>query len=230
MRQSAIDFKSRGVALEGVVASPEGLPEGSSGVPKGFPGVVVCHPHPLFGGDMDNGFVVTVCRALVEEGFVTLRFNFRGVGKSEGTFTKGPKGARGTEGEDEQADVVGVLAVLRAWPGVNRGRVGLAGYSFGASVVLAGISLYKAARAFVLISPTLTAMDHNGVGGDTRPKVFIVGDRDRLVPYTSLKERVDSLKTPAGLQVVPGADHSWRGYETEAAEQAARFFVGALGR
>ena len=214
MRQSGIDFKSRGVILEGVAASPVGLPEG-------FPGVVVCHPHPLFGGDMDNGLVVTVCRALVEEGFVTLRFNFRGVGKSGGTFTKG---------EEEQADVEAALGVLRAWPGVNRARLGLAGYSFGASVILTGISRYKAAKAFALISPTLTALDHDGLSGDKRPKVFIVGDRDRLVPYLSLKEKVGSLKTPAGLQMVPGADHSWRGYEREAAEGATRFFTDVLRR
>ena len=220
MRQSSIAFKSKDVNLEGVIASPQEL----SGP---FPGVVVCHPNPLFGGSMDNGVVLAVCRALVEEGFLTFRFNFRGVGDSEGTFTKGEK---------EQEDVRAALNLLRRWPGVDKRRLGLVGYSFGASMVLTALSRYKAAGAFVLISPPLAALDYAGIGRDKRPKLFIVGDRDRLVPYCSLKEKVlhtlgvESLHGSVDLQMVSGADHSWRGYEAEAAQQSTRFFVGTLQR
>ena len=89
-------------------------------------------------------------------------------------------------------------------------------------MLLTGMFRYKAAKAFVLISPTLTALGQDGVCGDKRPKVSIVGDKDRLVPYESLKQKVGSLGTPAGVQMVAGADHSWRGHEREAAEAILR--------
>ena len=214
MRQTAIGFKSKGLTLEGLVAAPEGL----SGA---FPGVVVCHPHPLFGGNMDNGLVLAVCQSLVEEGFVALRFNFRGVGGSEGSFAKGEK---------EQEDVRAALDMLRQWPGVNRGRLGLAGYSFGASMVLTGLSRYKTARAFAMISPPLTALEPKSIGSDKRPKLFIVGDRDALVPHPSLREKVGLLNGSVDLRMVEGADHSWRGYEAEAACQVTLFFATTLRR
>ena len=213
MRQSLIVFKSRGVTLEGVIAFPSGLP-------GPFPSVAMCHPHPIFGGNMDNDLVVGMCRALIEEGFATLRFNFRGVGNSEGTFTKG---------EMEQEDVYAALHVLRRWPGVARGRIGLAGYSFGASMILTGISRYKAAKAFAFVSPPLGSLTHQIIGRDKRPKIFIVGDRDGLVPYASLEEKVDSLNGAVHVRVVPGADHSWKGpTASEAAGHVASFFVDAL--
>ena len=214
MRQTAVAFKSKGLTLEGVIAFPQGL----SGP---FPGVVVCHPHPLFGGNMDNSLVQEVCSALVREGFGTLRFNFRGVGNSEGSFTKG---------ENEPEDVNAALSLMRNWPDIDKRRFGLVGYSFGAAMVLNDISRYKTARALALISPPLTSLDHPKIENDKRPKLFIVGDRDRLVPHSALKAKVDSLSNPADLNIVPGADHSWRNYEAEAAHRTARFLVGALRR
>ena len=218
MRQTSIGFKSGGLTLEGVLGFPQGLSEELSG---GFSGVVVCHPHPLFGGNMDNSLVMALCRALDEEGFATLRFNFRGVGNSEGPFTKGEK---------ECEDVRAALDVLRRWPGVDRRRLGLVGYSFGASMLLAGLPAYKAAKALAVISPPLASFEHQKIGRDKRPKLFIVGGRDRLVPHRSLKERIDSLPAPAELQMVEGADHSWRGYEAEAARETTRFLVDTLQR
>ena len=214
MRQSAIAFKSKGVTLEGVIATPQGL----SGP---LPGVVVCHPHPMFGGDMNNSLVLAVCRSLVEDGFVTFRFNVRGVGNSEGTFTKGEK---------EHEDVRAALELMKRWPGVNRRALGLVGYSFGASVVLTGLSKNKIGRAFVAVSPPLAAMEHPGVAKDERPKLFIVGDRDRLVPHSSLRGKVDSLDGSVDFRMVPGADHSWRGYEEEVARETGRFFADTLQR
>ena len=214
MRQSAIVFKSRELNLEGVIASPSGL-QGD------FPGVVVCHPHPLFGGDMNNAVVTALCQALAEESFVALRFNFRGVGGSEGEFTKGDR---------EHEDVFAALTLLRSWPGVKKGRVGVAGYSFGASMILSNLSSSKGARSLLLISPPLASLDNKDLVGDNRPKQFIVGDRDRLVPYPSLKEKVDVMDGSAHLLGVPAADHSWRGHEAEVARRAVDFFSETLLR
>ena len=212
MRQSAVAFKSNGLTLEGVMASPEGL----SGA---LPGVVLCHPHPIFGGNMNNGLVLAVSRALVEEGFMAFRFNFRSVGESEGSFSKG---------DTEWEDICAALALLRRWPNIKRSRLGLAGYSFGASVILNSLSKFKAAKAFALISPPLNSLEHSGIGMDKRSKLFICGDKDRLVAHDSLEERVNSFRRPAGLRVVQGADHSWHGYELEAANQATQFFVSTI--
>ncbi len=212
MRQSAVIFKSKGVNLEGVVASPDELA-------GPFPGAVVCHPHPAFGGDMNNGVVLALCEALVKEGCATLRFNFRGVGNSEGSFSLG---------EEEHNDVGAALGLLRHWPGVNGKRVGLAGYSFGASMVLASMKGLRHARVFVLISPPVNSLKPLESGRDKRPKLIIVGDMDRLSPHTTLKEAIEPLVDPIDFKVVAGADHSWRGHEVEAAQQATRFLVDAL--
>ena len=212
MRQSAIAFKSKGLLLEGVLAGPQGI-VGS------LPGVVICHPHPLFGGNMDNTVVLGLCQSLVREGFITFRFNFRGVGKSEGEFTKGEK---------EHEDVKAALSLLRDWPGVNRRKIGLAGYSFGAAMILAGISSYKGASAYMLLSPPPSAFDSPKLGKDRRPKLLITGDRDRLAPYDSIKEKANNLGGDVQTSLVSGADHSWRGHEAEAGDLAARFFAGAL--
>ena len=198
--------------LEGVVATPQD-------VTGSVPGVVVCHPHPLFGGDMSNGVILAVCQALVKEGFAALRFNFRGVGNSEGSFSKG---------EEEKEDVRAALGVIQAWPGVDKSRVGLAGYSFGASMVLSGLSRYKAAKALVLIAPPIVALGDPAIGRDKRPKLFIVGDKDSLVPHNTLKEKVGSYQRPPEVSLVPGADHSWRGHEGEVSQHAVNFLVGVL--
>lgn len=212
MRQSAILFKSKKLSLEGVMASPSRLG-------GGCPGVVVCHPHPLFGGNMDNTVVTALCAALAEEGFFALRFNCRGVGGSEGEFTKG---------DGEQEDVLAALGLLRDWPGVKMGSVGLAGYSFGASMVLSDLPRYKGARSFLLISPPLASLNNKDIAKDQRPKQFLIGDGDRLVAYASLREKVDAMDGPADLLCIQGADHSWLGYEADVAHRAVEFFTETL--
>ena len=212
MRQSSVVFRSKGAMLEGVVASPQDT-QGR------LPGVVVCHPHPLFGGNMDNSVVIAICRALIDEDFVTLRFNFRGVGSSEGSFA---------DGDLEREDVRAAMELVKEWPGVDRGKIGLAGYSFGASMVLAGHTTYKNAKALVFISPPIKALESLSGTKDKRPKLFVSGDRDRLVPWEALKERVDSDGAYSKLALVPGADHSWRGHEEDLAGHVVDFLAEAL--
>ena len=213
MRQSSVAFHSKNLTLQGVVASP-------TEVSSAAPGIVVCHSHPVFGGDMNNGLVLEMCRTLVERGFVTLRFDFRGVGDSEGEFTKGEK---------EVEDVASALDVLRHWPGVKRNCLGVAGYSFGASMILSGMARYKSARAFALVSPPLGALKHLKSRRDKRPMLFVTGEKDLIVPYPAFKSSVATLDGHIELEAVPGADHSWRGFEADGARVVARFFAGSLG-
>src|SRR5262249_9151484 len=122
--------------------------EGALGLPAAAPaGVVVSHPHPLYGGDMDNSVVTAAVEACAAQGLATLRFNFRGVGASKGAWGE----ARG-----ERAAVRAALALLGQHLPANA-RLALAGYSFGAStssrVAAAGPSL----AGLALIAPPLAA-------------------------------------------------------------------------
>ena len=139
MRQSAISFRSGRLTLDGVLSIPEGLPEG-------VPALVVCHSHPMLGGSMDDPVVVAICGATDAVGAATLRFNFRSVGESEGQFTNGV---------EEHRDARAALDVVRRWPGIDGKRVAIAGYSFGAAMVLGGFQRLNAARSVALVAPRL---------------------------------------------------------------------------
>lgn len=212
MGQSAISFKSKGLTLEGVVA----LPDGDAG---SLPGVVICHPHPLRGGNMDNNVVLSVASALVQAGFATLRFNFRGVGNSEGEHT---------EGKMEAHDALSALEVFKGWPGVDGKRVGVAGYSFGSRVVLETSGIHKKSKAIALISPPLQAVESTPLRKDKRNVLIIAGDQDRLVQSEGLEPVLDGFANRPELHLVAGADHFWGGFEDQLASKVCRFFAEHL--
>lgn len=212
MRQSGIAFKSKGLTLEGAITLPE-----SRGVT--FPGVVVCHPHPLFGGDMENSVVVAICRTLGQYNIASLRFNFRGVSNSEGTFSNG---------DEEQEDVRSALYVLKKWPGINGRKIGLAGYSFGASVILRGISKTNGAKAFALIAPPVSAVKGSAIAEDKRRSLLIAGENDKIAPAAVLKEVSEKEGGHLEFRVLPKADHSLGGHEMEAGRLVAGFFSKVL--
>ena len=212
MRQSAVSFNVKGLSFEGVVAQPEEH-DGS------MPGVVICHPHPLYGGNMDNNVVLSLGFALAQEGFVTVRFNFRGVGNSDGEHTKG---------ELEEQEVMGALELLKAWPGVDSRRIGLAGYSFGSGVVLNNPKLHKNARAFALISPSLRNLEATELKKQDHPAFVIVGDQDKAFESEGYIPALDALSRPPSRAVVAGADHYWFDYEHQLTPPVVEFFAGAL--
>ena len=212
VRQSAISFKAKGLEFEGVIAQPEGM----SGP---LPAVVVCHPHPLRGGNMDNNVVLALAYSLVDQGFATLRFNFRGVGNSQGQHT---------EGKSEYQEVLGALDLMKAWPGVDGGRLGLAGYSFGASVILGSTSLQKKAKALALVSPSLLALESTPLKKHNRRSMVITGDQDNLVKSEQLQSCLDSFAHPPACHIVAGADHFWQGYENQLSPPVDQFFLENL--
>lgn len=187
-RTEAARFASGSLALEGALHLPERLPA---------PAVVVCHPHPLYGGDMANSVVLGVCRAAVEEGCVALRFNFRGVGDSEGTYD----GGRG-----ERDDAVAAMEWLRSRPEVDPLRLCLAGYSFGALVACAAAPAFLSLAALILISPPVTG-ERLSIPADT-PTLVVAGDADEFAPAGALR---DALPRHARTRVewIEGADHFW---------------------
>ena len=214
MRQTAVSFYAADLKLEGVVGCPDDRP-------GPFPGVVLCHPHPLRGGNMNNNLVLSVYHALVDAGFAALRFNFRGVGNSQGTHT---------EGERETHDAEAALQTLKDTDRVDPARLGMAGYSFGTGVILRNPSGYSEARSCVLFSSPVRFLEHPEIDDDPRPKLFVCGDQDESVPIEPLKERLKSMVGPVEWQVAEGVDHFWWGREAEAAGHAVEFFARTLGQ
>jgi alpha/beta superfamily hydrolase len=213
MRPTAIGFASKKLTLEGVLTIPQGV----SGP---FPGLLVCHPHPVLGGNMDHPVVTAICRVADEQGIATLRFNFRGVGDSEGLFSNG---------SGEKEDAKAALNVLKRWPGLDSKRLAVVGYSFGASVLLDGLTQYKSARSLVLIAPPISAVEKSRIHKDKRPKLFLVGQNDRISPSVELQRVLDEVRAPVQFAEIPNADHSMRSHEQMLAERVGTFVTDTMG-
>lgn len=196
----ALRFASGELSLEGVLHLPSETPAA---------GAVVCHPHPQYGGDMENNVVVAACEWLVDRGYAALRFNFRGAGASEGSFD---------HGVGEQNDVAAALSFLAAQPEVDAKRVGLIGYSFGA--MMAAEVASGELRGLALVSPPLASADLRVAWGC--PALLLAGDRDDLAPADRL--HVVAEQPGAELEIVQGADHSWWGFEDDLGDALVRFF------
>lgn len=212
MKQHSIAFGDSNLTLDGILSLPTNMP-------SPFPGVVLCHPHTLFGGSMNSPVMHALSIALDIRGLATLRFNFRGVGLSEGTFD---------EGKGEQDDLKLAIDTLKRWPGVRGNRIGVAGVSFGAVVALDGIATSRNVRALAALSPTLSGVRRSKLDKFKWPKLVIVGEKDRLVPAKLLEDTVNLLTTTIDYRVIPGADHTWGGYESLLADQSADFLAEAL--
>ncbi len=212
MRQSAVSFKAKGLNFEGVIATPD-----DPG--PGLPGVVMCHPHPLFGGSMDNNVVLALTRSLAEQGIATLRFNFRGVGNSEGEHAKG---------ELEFQETLAALDLMSAWPGVDGKRIGLVGYSFGTRIVLSHPQVQKKPKAFALISPSYEALESATLKKDKRPKLIVSGSRDKLIQAEKLQPVLDSFAVPPTFKLVEGVDHYWANKEDLVVREVVPFFTENL--
>ena len=213
MHQTAIDIiVAKNLQLEGVFTRPHTAC-------GGFPTIVVCHPHPLLGGDMDHPLVMAICQAANREKIGSLRFNFRGVGKSGGMFTGG---------DQERKDVKAALNIAKLMPGTDVTRLGLVGYSFGASTVLQGLSRYKEVKSLVLISPPITSIRNSRIIEDQRPKMFIVGQKDGVVPPVDLQRILDDARHPVRFREINGANHNFLGQAEEVAEQVICFLLKTL--
>jgi len=212
MKQTAIAFKSKRLTLEGVLTLPEGLPQP-------YPAIVVCHPHPMLGGDMDDAIVSAVCRRAGEMGIAALRFNFRGVEGSGGDFENGAKA---------HEDIKDALNVMRRWPGIDGKRIAVAGYSFGAGAILRGLRHFKTARSLVLVAPPLSAISESRIAKDKRPKLFIVGQNDGLVSSVKLQHALDEVRAPLQFHEIPEADHGLAGHERDVGEVVGRFVGWSL--
>jgi uncharacterized protein len=195
-------MSSRPPAVERVsISGPTGAIEAIAEDPgeAGSHYAVVCQPHPLFGGTMDNKVVFTVARALQETGIPTLRFNFRGVGASAGAYDEG-------RGETADADAVAAWGEQR-WRGR---RLVLAGFSFGAYVAVR-LAQKRATEQLITVAPPVNLFDFSSLPPPACPWLIIQGDADDVVDPKSVFAWVETLKPTPRVTVLPGAGHFFHG-------------------
>ena len=164
-------------------------------------GVVITHPHPLYGGDMYNLVVETIVHVYNIKGYSTLKFNFRGVGKSRGQYDNGV---------GEQKDVLAALSFLAD---MGMERIDLAGYSFGAWVnahvaILEDIFV----EDMVMVSPPVGFMDFHAISAMNVLKFVITGSRDDIAPADAVKKMLSTWNSDARFEIIDGADHFYGGY------------------
>jgi alpha/beta superfamily hydrolase len=172
---------------------------------------VVCHPHPLYGGTLDNKVVYTVARAFEELAAPVIRFNFRGVGASAGSYA---------DGRGETEDALAVIAYGRArWP---QAALWLGGFSFGAAVAVLAAAAAHPAR-LVLIAPGVTKVDVTQAPGPACPWLIVQGDADDVVPADFVLEWAATLAPAPQIALLPGAGHFFHGRINELREVVLGF-------
>jgi len=163
-------------------------------------GIVITHPHPLYGGDMHNPVVDTIRKAYRKKGYTTLRFNFRGTGQSQGKYD---------DGHGEQADVRAAVDKLRV-DGLE--EIHLAGYSFGAWVNARLVSAGLSIKRMVMVSPPVAMIDFSDVGTLDSLGLVVTGGRDDIAPVEEIEKMMETWNKTARLEVIGPTDHFYGGY------------------
>ncbi len=167
-------------------------------------GAVICHPHPLYGGSMYNNVVEAVEEGFVMSGFSTLRFNFRGVGGSEGAYD---------EGNGETRDVGAACAFMRGRIGDER-RLVLAGYSFGAWVASRAASNIRGLKDLFLVAYPFSRYDPAELRAFQGRLYFVGGSLDDVSPLDDLLSSYQQLQTEKWMKVL-ASSHFFPGFERE---------------
>lgn len=162
-------------------------------------GVVLCHPHPLYGGSMLTPVIMTVEQAFQEAGYATLAFNFRGVGASEGTYG---------EGRSEVADVTGALSFLDTALGGRRKMLAVAGYSFGSYVGANAAAADDRVGFYLGVAPPLTHRDFGFLRHAICRMALIGATRDEVCPRPLFEALYFSLPATPWTRLID-ADHSF---------------------
>src|SRR5579875_806173 len=207
--ERAVLFTSLGqpaFRLEGIIHEPT-VVQGTA------PLVVFCHPQPA-SSDMRDSLTVALARAVAEAGMIGLRFNFRGVGNSQG---------QQTDGRLEALDLAGAGVFGPAQPGVNLGKVCVGGHAFGAYIALQYAPFDPHIRTLVAISLPLYRTASGFPRPFERPKLFVTGEFDEVCPRYKLEPFVEQQKGPKRINVITGARHLMRGYEDAATNAIMKY-------
>lgn len=204
--------------LPGAAGQIETLVETFAARPRAV--ALCCHPHPLFGGTMTNKVIHTVARSFVASGAVAVRFNFRGVGKSEGLHDGG---------SGETADVIALAKwARRRWPGLP---LWLAGFSFGAWVALKAETSINPSL-LVTVAPPVGRWDFSTIKSPNCPWLVIHGSKDELVDATKIDQWLISLSTHSKIApqlcLLADADHFFHTRLHEVRDAVSRFVTDQL--
>lgn len=185
------------LVLPGPAGSIEALRDDPDGLARGI--AVIAHPHPLFGGTMDNKVVQTLARAFVQCGWSAVRFNFRGVGATQGTYD---------EGRGELEDMLAVIA-----QSAPDGALALAGFSFGsfvASHAIASLWTSRDIRKIVLVGTAASRFDVAPLPDHAHELALVVhGEQDDTVPLAAVLDWARPQTLP--VTVIPGGGHFFHG-------------------
>jgi len=185
--------------------------EGLINESPGKEAVVITHPHPLYGGEMNNNVVLSIINAYHQQGYTTLRINFRGVGQSGGSYA---------DGIGEQEDVRAAISYLSD---LGKTAIDLAGYSFGARVNAMGLNSYELVDRLVMVSPPVGFMDFSFLGYNSKIRLVISGENDDIAPPAKIKELIPTWNPEAEFRVIDGIDHFYSGGTTEVEEIIKNF-------
>ena len=211
--ESKISFRSGDLSLEGVLHLPNTT--GSCA------GVVVCHPHPQRGGNMNSPVVLAMARALPKAGIAALRFNFRGAGNSEGSHDRGA---------GEADDAAAAVSFLTLHNRVRAGGVGIAGYSFGAWMALEVAAQEGLVQAVASVACPTAPFNALGAVEMVPPKLLVCGDADHDFPVGQFAFLAKRYTDPKQVEILHGADHFFLDHTDDVAKVTADFFASRLGR
>ncbi len=177
--------------------------------------VLICHPHPEYGGNMYNNVVSGVFNKLIESNISCLRFNFRGVGRSTGNHS---------EGSGELSDVIACINFL-----INEKKhesIIICGYSYGAAIGCSAINHSNKVIGYISISFPWDFMGKKfkKLSQSIKPKLFIQGNRDTTALYENFETHYSLYHDPKKKKIIDGADHFYRGYEEEVALEVLKFY------
>ena len=181
---------------------------------------VICHPHPLYGGTMTNKVVYSLAKAFNEAGIVAVRFNYRGVGASTGTYD---------DGNGETADALAVLEwAAQRWSGA---RLCLGGFSFGGAVAIRAAAARDVAR-LVTIAPAIRRVSVDESSLPQCPWLIVQGDQDELVDPNDIQQWAQALPESPSLVMLNGVEHFFHGRLNELRQAVVRWLIelAQLGR
>ncbi len=207
MIDQQIFFPADNLKLEGILSCRENTQKTA--------GVIICHPHPRYGGDMHNNVVSSLVKGISQAGLAALRFNFRGVGLSEGAYS---------DGTEETLDVKAAINFMETREVVDKENIFLAGYSFGAAVGLKVAVEDKRVKGWLGISPPLEMYNFAFLKNCPKPKLIIAGDHDFVCSLGELEKLFSSLKQPKELKIIENSDHFLGGKE----DLIVRYFLDFL--
>jgi alpha/beta superfamily hydrolase len=207
---------------EVIINGPEGRLEGRYHHSKqdNAPIALLLHPHPQHGGTMNNKVVYTLYHAFVRLGFSALRFNFRGVGRSQGIFDRG---------EGELSDAAAALDWLQGY-NPNATSCWIAGFSFGAWIGMQLLMRRPEIDAFISVAPPANLFDFGFLAPCPSSGLIIQGDQDQLVPTESVQRLITKLMHQRDIRidhkVIPGADHFFQNHLEPLSKAVEEYIAG----